>query len=53
MDGKLFSQVNVWTLPLWQRGMKGDLKGTMLRYKKRNLRIHRVLLKDYSTFCDS
>jgi hypothetical protein len=33
--------------------MKGDLKGTMLRYNKRYLRIHRVFLKEYGTLCGS
>ena len=53
MNKKLFLQVNVWTLPLWQRGMKGDLKRTMLRYNKRYLRIHSVFLKEYGTLYDS
>ncbi|GEM_PF-7021159 len=40
--------------PLWKRGVRGDLKGAMLRYNKsqtkRYLRIHRVFLKNMRVF---
>jgi len=37
-----------------EKGVRGDLKGKMLRYNKsqtkRYLRIHRVFLKEYGVF---
>jgi hypothetical protein len=31
--------------PLWKRGVRGDLKGTMLRSNNRYSKMHRVFLK--------
>jgi hypothetical protein len=52
-----------WIPPFGKGGVRGDLKGTMLRYKKslkkcssllrENMTEHRVFLKEYGGICDA